>query len=539
MKYLKKKWFKNGLLAFVFLFNLLFLNATSYAYSDNEQSLWEVKYLIQNNSIYNLPEEGISSHDIDEVIKYLKDPYSEYYTKEEFNEFVRSINQNFYGIGIYNELVTDGIKVNSFVKGSSAEEAGLKIGDVIISVGGKEIKGLDLSEAVKYIKGEKDTLVNLKVKRGEEILNFSVKRKEINIPTVEGELLDNKVAYIIISSFGEDTPNLLKDKLMEMNKKGAEKYIVDLRNNTGGYTNSAYDILGYFIKDDIATVMKDKNKNEFKYKAFKHDYVLNKDVILLVNEYTASASEILSAALKDYNKALIIGNKTYGKGVQQTIFSLSNGDVLKLTTHSFYSPLGKEINNVGIVPSINTGKVDSFKVAELLLSGNKSIDNKRMLKLLQNNKEYYIDLEKGRSKEYWDALKHIVNTSAEGSLFLGKGINWTKVTAEDINESFNVYFNDYTKMPKLVKSKEKAVFKIKLNKNVDINTVNANSIKLVQEETFEEVKINYDVENKEEIILYPLEAAKLQGDYFLIIEGLRGEEGGKLKNKIALPVHFE
>ncbi|GAA0721502.1 S41 family peptidase [Clostridium malenominatum] len=539
MKYLKKKWFKSGLLAFVFLFNLLFLSDTSYAYSDNEQSLWEVKYLIQNNSIYNLSEEGINSQDISEVIKNLKDPYSEYYTKEEFNEFVRAINQNFYGIGIYNELVTEGIKINSFLKGSSAEEAGLKVGDIITSVDGKGIKGLTASEAVKYIKGGKGTFVNLSVKRGEQVLNFSVERREINIPTIEGELLDNKVAYIIISSFGEDTPSLLKEKLIDMNKKGAEKYIIDLRNNTGGYTNSAYDILGYFIEDNIATVMKDKDKNEYKYKAFKHDYVINKDIILLVNEYTASASEILSAALRDYNKALIVGIKTYGKGVQQTIFSLSNGDVLKLTTHSFYSPLGKEINNVGIMPNVNTNKIDPLKVAKLLFSGNKSIDNKKLLKLLQNNKEYYIDLEKGRSKEYWDALKYIVNTSTEGSLFLGKGINWTKLTEEDIKENFNVYFNDYTKMPKLVKSKEKAVFKIKLNKNVDINTVGANSIKLIQEETFEEVKINYDVENKDEIILYPVEAAKLQGDYFLIIEGLKGEEGGKLKNKVALPVHFE
>src|SRR5690606_14570879 len=116
MKCLRKKWFKSGIFTLVFLFNLFFLSTTSYAYTGDEQSLWEVKYLIQKNSIYNLTEDGISSQDITEVVKCLKDPYSEYYTKEEFNEFVRGINQNFYGIGIYNELVTDGIRINSFIK---------------------------------------------------------------------------------------------------------------------------------------------------------------------------------------------------------------------------------------------------------------------------------------------------------------------------------------------------------------------------------------------------------------------------------------
>ncbi|MBU5484813.1 S41 family peptidase [Clostridium sp. MSJ-11] len=539
--YKKKNKFNALLLGLIVFINILFFNGSVHSYTINEQSLWEAKYLIQKNSIYDLPLEGVNSNDINEVIKYLKDPYSQYFTKEEFEKFVMGINQSFHGIGIYNESVPEGIKVDSFLPGSSAQEAGLKVGDIIISADGNSLKGLDLSKAVKYIKGEIGTFVKLTVKRGETILNYNVERKEIKIPTVEGELLDNNVAYILIESFGEDTPQLLNEKFKEMKSKGAEKYIIDLRNNTGGYTNSAYDILGYFIGDNVATVMKDSKNNEYKYKAQKHDYIIDKDIILLVNEYTASASEILSAALKDYNKALLVGNKTYGKGVQQTIFSLSNGDVIKLTTHSFYSPLGKEINGVGITPDINSGKVDPLRIAELLFSGKAStMDKSHLVKIIgENKKEYYIDLNKARDKNYRKAFKHILNSTKEGNIFIGTQSGWNKLTKKDIANEVNIYFNDYSKLPKLVKSKEKATFKIKLNKNVDSKTVNSNTIKLINEQTFEEIKGDFNLEKDNEIIFSPLQASKLQGNYILLVEGLKDIDGNELKNKTLLPVQFQ
>ncbi|WP_315116261.1 S41 family peptidase [uncultured Clostridium sp.] len=539
--YKKKNKFNCLLLGLIVFINIIFFNGRVQAYTTNEQSLLEVKYLIQKNSIYDLPLEGLNSNNINEVIKYLKDPYSQYFTKEEFQEFVMGINQSFHGIGIYNESVPEGIKVDSFLPGSSAQTAGLKVGDIIISADGNNLKGLDLAKAVKYIKGESGTFVKLIVKRGESILNYNVERKEIKIPTVEGKLLENNVAYILIESFGEDTPELLNEKFKEMESKGAEKYIIDLRNNTGGYTNSAYDILGYFIDDNVATIMKDSKNNEYRYKALKHDYTINKDIILLVNEYTASASEILSAALKDYNKVLLIGNKTYGKGVQQTIFSLSNGDVIKLTTHSFYSPLGKEIHGVGITPNIDSGKVDPLSIAELLFSGKPStMDKSHLVKIIgENKKEYYIDLNKAREKDYRKAFKHILDSTKEGNIFIGTEGGWNELTKKDIANQINVYFNDYSKLPRLVKSKEKATFRIKLNKDIDSNTVNSNTIKLINEETFEEIKGDFNLEKNDEIIFCPLQASKLQGNYILLVEGLKGKDGKELKSKILLPVQFQ
>ena len=232
---MKKRRIKSLVIGFGFLLIFLFsFKFNAYA----AEPIDEVRTVLKKFYVDEIPDSVLQKPTIDEIIKGLNDPYTDYFTKEEYGDFVNSINNDVVGIGIRVEYVPEGIKVISFSNDSPAKEAGMLEGDIIMGADGTSFSGLKEGEALKYIKGKEGTYVKLPVKRGNELHNFNVKRRAVHFNTVEGKITDGNVGYISINSFGEKTPDEFYNVLSSLEKSKSEAYIIDLRNNPGGYLSS-------------------------------------------------------------------------------------------------------------------------------------------------------------------------------------------------------------------------------------------------------------------------------------------------------------
>lgn len=384
----------------------------------------EVREHIKKDYVEQVPDSLLNVTDIKDMVRGLNDPYSTYLTSQEYSSLTNVINNRFVGIGITVEAVPDGIKVNEVFYGSPAQKAGVKAGDIITEANGKNLAGMTSNDAVNYVKGEEGTMVHIKLIREGSILESDIKRAVVNISTVNGDIIDGKTGYIKISSFGEDTAQEFGAKLKELKASNPESYIVDLRDNGGGYVDTAVDIAGYFIgkKAVYQTVNRWNIINQFN--GYEHGDIIDKPVILLVNENSASASEILTAALKDYKKAIVLGRNTFGKGVMQNIYRLSDDSFLKITTRKFVSPLGNVINKVGIAPDyeVTDKKVDELAVAELL-TGNSgsSIDKSEYIKIVKDDVQYEINKSKAKQNEYRSAYKYIMQNAIKNDFNIYSG----------------------------------------------------------------------------------------------------------------------
>lgn len=310
---------------------------------------------IEKNYIGEIDDTQMLESAIKGYVAGLDDEYSEYITKEEMEEYMQEATGKYVGIGVYimNNTETNQIVVIMPIKGSPAEEAGLKSGDVITKVDGINYTGEELSKASSALKKEEGTKAQIEILRDGEILNFEVERREVKVNHVEAEVIENKIGYIEISTFDEGCYDEFKQKWEELKKQNVTSLIIDLRNNGGGIVEESTNIADMMVeKNKTLLITASKNKEEEITKA-KKEKVINVPIVFLVNENTASASEILTAAVKENNDNVkVIGTTTYGKGVIQTIFSLTDGSGIKLTTNEYYTPNHNEINKVGIKPDI-------------------------------------------------------------------------------------------------------------------------------------------------------------------------------------------
>lgn len=287
---------------------------------------------------------------INTMLASLNDPYSKFLSKSEFEEQNTTIDSKIYGIGV-NIISTSGkIYIMSVIKGAPADIGGLKAGDMILKINGNDIKGGNIFQAANYIKGSLNSVVELEILRGGKKLVKKIKRAEIKIKTVESDIFDKKIGYIRITSFiSSNTPVEFIDALNKL--KDTEALILDLRGNTGGLFQNAVFVANMFLdKGDIVRVI-GRSGYGGAYTAENKDYVYDKPLVVLVDGESASASEIVSSALKDNNRALIIGTKTYGKGVVQKIYSMPNNTGLNLTIARYLTPNGDDINKKGIEPN--------------------------------------------------------------------------------------------------------------------------------------------------------------------------------------------
>lgn len=303
----------------------------------------------------------------------LEDPYTVYYTKDEYEKLMEDTSGEYCGIGVMvSQSATTGIiTVTKVFEGTPGAEAGILPGDLIYKVGDTEVTGMDLELVVKdHIKGKEGTPVTITVLREDagDYIDMTMERRQITVPTVEHEMLADHVGYISVSQFDTVTADQFKSAIDDLEKQGMEKMVVDLRNNPGGVVDAVVSMLDYILPDDLVIegdpnlVRKKKNKTLLVYMADKNGegeqyyasdgHEVDVPLAVLVNGQSASASEVFSGALKAYDKAKLVGTKTFGKGIVQTLFPLDNGTAIKMTVAHYYTPSGFDLHGKGLEPDV-------------------------------------------------------------------------------------------------------------------------------------------------------------------------------------------
>lgn len=307
------------------------------------------KYFLWNDKI---DENKLKSSAIKGYVSGLEDEYTEYIPKEEMKDYTESLSGNFTGIGIYmtSDEKSGRVVVYYPIEGSPAQKAGIKAGDLIISVDGIEYTYDDFKNIAKFIKGEQGTSVNIVIERNGDRMSFDITREKITLNPISTRIIDGKIGYLKLPSFDEETAKEFEEKVKELKENGAESLIIDLRNNGGGIVQEATNIADMFLDKGktIISTKDNKGNNEITYST--KEPIFNMPLVVLVNENSASASEILVCSLKENNRAKVIGTKTFGKGIIQTVLTLSDGSGLKITTNEYYTPNGSNIHKIGITP---------------------------------------------------------------------------------------------------------------------------------------------------------------------------------------------
>ena len=286
------------------------------------------------------------------LFEALEDPYSVYMDKDEFRSFKEATSGSYGGIGVIVTELDGFVTVVAPIEDTPGEKAGLKTGDRIIRVDDVDIAGIGLEKATSMMKGKKGTKVKLTLVRENKAEPFVVelKREEIVLKTVKADMLEDSIGYIRITMFDEDTGKEFKKALAEMKSQKAEGLIIDLRQNPGGYVTQCVEVADELLDKGIIFYTEDKNKN--KEVTYSKDKKIDIPYVLLVDGGSASASEIIAGAIKDRKAGLLIGTKTFGKGLVQSVEGLSDGSGFKLTTQKYYTPDGISINKIGIEPDI-------------------------------------------------------------------------------------------------------------------------------------------------------------------------------------------
>lgn len=332
------------------------------------------------------------------IVNGLDDPYSEYLTKKDLESFTEDLDGEYVGVGMSIDKRKDAplVVISPFV-GSPAAKAGIKIGDKIIKIDNKDIIPLNATETVNMLKGKQGTKVEVEIVREgkKDPLKVTLIRDNIKLEMVESRMLPDKIGYVSLLKFGNHTGEELRKHIVDLQAQGMKGLILDLRSNPGGSLKESQDISSLFITQDLVVYLKYKNGQETRYnRTLKNlgDFPL----IVLVNGGSASASEIVTGALKDYKRATIIGQKTFGKGIVQEVMPLNDGDALKLTIAQYFTPNGNYIHEKGIEPDI---KVDMEEVLSIKGYANDSEEAKQ-----NRMKEIGTYLEKEKGKEEADKI---------------------------------------------------------------------------------------------------------------------------------------
>tara|TARA_B100002019_G_C21246587_1_gene588655 strand:+ start:508 stop:1644 length:1137 start_codon:yes stop_codon:yes gene_type:complete len=347
---------------FLIIFSVLLNFIPNILYSAND--LYE-KIDIFGEVLENIKKEYVDDVDqaemMDSAINGLLqslDPYSAYMSPEIFREMQTDTKGEFGGLGIEIGMEAGVVKVISPIDGTPAADAGIKAGDYIVKIGKEQVQGKSLLEAVKLMRGPIGTSIKLTVRRKnvKKSLEFNIVRKIIEVQSVSSKIIgdENNLGYIRLKSFNENSDKQFLKSVKELEKKSKIKgYVLDLRNNPGGLLNQAINITDFFLEDgEIVSTKGRKISETRKFFARRGDEIKGKPIVVLINNGSASASEIFAGALKDHKRAIILGENSYGKGSVQSIIPLKNGGGIRLTISKYYLPSGKSISEVGVTPDI-------------------------------------------------------------------------------------------------------------------------------------------------------------------------------------------
>ncbi len=309
-------------------------------------------YYVENNDIdYEL----LSQYAIEGMLEYLDDNHSVYMDPEAYEKDAEDSAGSYSGIGITASLIEEQFVVVSVYEGSPASQAGLLEGDIILAVDGVTTEGMSFAELIVRVRGEEGTSVNLQILHSDasQTKDISVMRAKIDIPSVYSEMI-GEIAYITIDRFSEDTDEEFSGILKDVLDDGAAGIVLDLRNNLGGMLSTLLNVTSCFYSEGNILTVKENDDTIKKYDANRQSVTTDLPLVVLVNRYSASASEALAGALQDHDRALIAGTTTYGKGSVNIMFELPNGGGLYLTTARWYTPDGNLIEGIGITPDFIT-----------------------------------------------------------------------------------------------------------------------------------------------------------------------------------------
>ena len=496
----------------------------------------DVRSLLESQYVDPVDPWVLSASSVEEMLKRLDDPHTVFFTQKEYQNFLNSMDLSFSGIGVYIELEPRGLEIVGIIPGSPAEEAKLKTGDIIAQVGGQSLAGLSQDAATTLIKGPEGTAIDIVVLRGEERLNLTVARRAVEVPTVSGEMLNEDIGYVAIESFGETTEELFEQVIKELDKQGADDWVMDLRNNPGGYLDSALSLAGYFIGEQTALQTKDRSQKFEPYQAEKQEFIIAEPVIFLTNENSASASEILTAVVKDYQKAVVVGTNTYGKGSVQSLWQLTDGDVLKITVAKFYSPYGKEINGVGISPDVEILENDPLEMAVLMLAGSiqGNGDGQEVADLVQftaGGKDWNISLEEARNPEYWSAYRELIqNNSFPGGFSWRHNSDWAAISQSEQDALWPLFYPGYHGMSELKDLAVDKTFTVRFTAPIDFKSVTENSFELIESESGKRMPVTFEQVDERSVKVIPQGLLEPEKTYWLLThQGIAAKDGSILK----------
>ena len=356
---------------FFLLFTLIFFNSIFIKYShsdiyDKIDTFSEVLDKINKDYVEEINQNDAMDAAINGVLQSL-DPYSAYMSPESFKNMATETSGEFGGLGIEVSMEAGVVKVISPIDNSPAYRVGVKAGDYIIKINDTQVQGKSLSEAVDLMRGPVGSDIEITVRRIglKKSLKFTITREIIEVTSVKSEIKDKNVGYIRLTSFNENSGDQIKRKINEFKRdKNVKYYILDLRNNPGGLLSQAIKISDYFLENgEIVSTKSRKSLENRKWFAKAGDILNGSTMIVLINYGSASASEIVAGALKDHKRAILIGERSYGKGSVQSIIPLKNNGAIRLTVSKYYLPSGDSISEVGVVPDFEVEEeTDEFRL---------------------------------------------------------------------------------------------------------------------------------------------------------------------------------
>ncbi|MDR1603716.1 MAG: PDZ domain-containing protein [Gracilibacteraceae bacterium] len=498
--------------------------------------LTEVRELLTIYYVDELKPEVLNAATVEEMIAGLNDPDTEYLSSEQYDRFIGSIdNESATGmIGVVIEEADGGLLVTDVLDGYSAGEQGVRAGDLIVAADGAALTGLTRDEAATLLRGAADSTVAITVRRGEETLNFMLTRRIISMPLAEGQLLDGHIGYVALTSFGM---TMAEEFIMEANRlrsEGADCWLLDLRGNTGGYTEEALDLLGYFIGGNTAMIMEDYQSSE-PVPAIRQETQLTEPIVLLTDAYSASSSEVVTGALRDYRRALLVGGNTYGSGKVKQIFRLSNGDYMKITIYRFFSPRHGAIDQVGIAPQLAVPGEEALNAGALLLAAQTDAANGDADGYIRAHTQagvYTFSLEDLRAENYWLAGRIILALSKDIRLERGTAAGWEYLLPG--LHSHYLYYPGYRNAGILDDVPPDKTFTLSAGETaVDWLTATPERLELIDAQTGR--RLPYQVrETAGTLEIQPGELLIPGADYWLVLHGLKDTAGGELPPELAL-----
>ncbi|WP_164931530.1 S41 family peptidase [Longirhabdus pacifica] len=392
---LKQRLSWKRLIAVLFLFAVV-ISAVSFSTMEADTTpnkIQEVYDLLNENHLEGNKEEEMTNAAIQAMVEVYGDPYTQYFNPEEWKEFQRTMQSSYVGIGVRIAQDEEGISIVEVFDESSAKEAGLKSGDYITAVEGNAVGDKTTSELVQEIIGPEKTKVNITITRDGEKMDFKLERRQVQIPAVQSFMFSDGVGYLQLNSFSEDADKEFANGLESLQKEDMQSLIIDLRNNPGGYLDIALNISKLFIEEGTLIYTKD-NKGDLEGLAIKNGKEAQHPITIMLNENSASASEVLSGALQDYELATIVGTKSFGKGSVQRLFPLTDGSMIKITMEEYLTPKKRKVNGEGLPPDVNVEGAAEQLITAMHTAGVKNFNislNEELISI--NDKEYSTDVE--------------------------------------------------------------------------------------------------------------------------------------------------